>query len=385
MENLFTEQIVEATKKRELKIIGNKEKKLSKNQLAFNKLTKQIENANKKIELDKLKLETLLQEYSKSIPTLEQEYAKSQIAAAKNLANSKSVFKFTENQQISIKRAILWLCDQAFFFFLPDEETIAFYDSWSEQTYQEEINEQTDRMKQMFSDFFDMDLSDIDDTPEGFASFKQKIEEEFQKRQQEPKEYASSQQKNRKQLEKEAIKQHQETQKLKSIRSIYISLAKVLHPDTETDPVEKYRKEEILKKVISAYEDKDLSTLLKIEMEWVATEKNHLETLTDDKLAIYIASLKEQLKEIKNEQFMLYQNPRFSKIADFGRNTQAYGLICIKELEEEIKMQINLSEYSVAEVASAKSKKAVVDYLKKMFQEIEDERWLNFMDLGFQF
>ena len=191
----------------------------------------------------------------------------------------------------------------------------------------------------------DLDLSDMDNSPEAFARMQQQIQEELDRRREEEKQQNAAKKKTKKQLEKELKQKEAETIKLKSLRNIYISLVKALHPDTETDPTEKLRKEELMKKVTIAYNDKDLPALLQLEMEWVVAESDHLANMPDEKLKLYIASLKEQVAELERERNALYHHPRFSHIRQFahyhetGARCEIYNLVSAhkkqkKSLEE---------------------------------------------------
>ena len=100
-----------------------------------------------------------------------------------------------------------------------------------------------------------------------------------------------------------------------SIRSVYIALAKVSHPDTETDPDRKAAKEEIMKQVASAYQAHDLMTLLRLELEWVHKEHTHLGSLADHTLDHYISALEDQMAELKKEKTSLAWQARFAPVA----------------------------------------------------------------------
>lgn len=221
MENLFVDIETKKTSKKELKIVTTKTKTLSKKQLAFNKLAKEIENATKKIEKDRLRLETLLQEHVKVIPPLEKKYADSQVRIAKSLAKSVEVFKFTATQKELLATCIIRLCDESFCIAPADEEAIALYDAWSETSYQEEKKERDEDIKQRLADDIkdelgvDFDFSDIDDTPEGLARFMQRMKEILEQKQNEEAEEFSTRKKTKKQLEKEAIQEQKDAQKLK--------------------------------------------------------------------------------------------------------------------------------------------------------------------------
>lgn len=147
----------------------------------------------------------------------------------------------------------------------------------------------------------------------------------------------------------------------------------MLHPDTETDPVEKSRKEELMKQVTSAYDEKDLATLLKLEMEWVSSENDHLETLSDSKLATYITVLKEQLAEIKHEEMIMYSHPRFMDINHIIHCPEKIALNRIRITESDYKQKIASALKTENKLSSANSKKEIIGYLNKIQEEMEFE------------
>jgi hypothetical protein len=171
--------------------------------------------------------------------------------------------------------------------------------------------------------------------------------------------------KSKKQLAKEELRQKEEAHQLKSMRSLYLSLAKALHPDTEMDFVEKKRKEELMKKVTAAYGDKDLAALLKLEMQWVASETRTLDTLPDEKLKLYIASLKEQAAALEEEHASVYYNPRFAPINDVWHLTEQQAIHEIQVLKRDC---TRLHEYisDMTDVCSDPGRrKEIVEFVKE--------------------
>ena len=123
--------------------------------------------------------------------------------------------------------------------------------------------------------------------------------------------------KSKKQLEAEEKLKNYEELKQRNLRSIYIGLAKVLHPDKETDENLKDFKDEIMKKVTKAYNEKDLATLLKLELEWTKKQNEHFNDLNEQTLEIYIEYFKDRVKELQNDRGRLkYANPRYQPIID---------------------------------------------------------------------
>jgi hypothetical protein len=89
-----------------------------------------------------------------------------------------------------------------------------------------------------------------------------------------------------------------------------------------------------MKQVTSAYADKDLHTLLKLEMEWIVSENAALGTLPDDKLKLYISSLKEQVAGLVQELHALYYHPRFAEMAEFSLSPESAA-------RQQLRRQVN--------------------------------------------
>ena len=69
-----------------------------------------------------------------------------------------------------------------------------------------------------------------------------------------------------------------------------------------------------MKDLTRSYNENDLSALLKLELQWIATENDHLEKLTDDTLAVYTGVLKDQVKELEIEKISMEDNPAFEPV-----------------------------------------------------------------------
>ena len=331
-----SEEIIE----KGLCIVSQGEKPLSKNQQLFNTLTKRIESLEKDIVKEDARLTQLLQIHSKEIIPLQEKVGNARIQLAMTLEKAAEVNKFSKKQSDKIRQTIIGLCDEAFVDIEPTPEQEAFYDNWSDVPYRVEIDESNNETKDMFADFMshmfgmEVDMSDFDESPEGFARFEQKMNEQFEQSQP----HQQKQKKTKKQQALEEAKKEAEEIKNKSIRSVYLALAKVLHPDTEMDPGLKIEKEEILKRVTVAYDQKDLVTLLKLEMEWVHKTSEHLEKLTEDKLKVYIAALKQQAAELEREKYSLRYHPRYSPIIDYVPFSGKYAFSHIKKETVELKI-----------------------------------------------
>ncbi len=85
------------------------------------------------------------------------------------------------------------------------------------------------------------------------------------------------------------------------LRTLYRKLASSLHPDRESDTAEKKRKTETMQGINSAYQNKDLLSLLKLHNQTLQGGAAATEALAEDTLREYNALLKTQLKALEAE------------------------------------------------------------------------------------
>ncbi|MBA3899237.1 MAG: hypothetical protein H0X62_03355 [Bacteroidetes bacterium] len=382
--DLFGEPIQEK-KQYSVKITKQSNKLLTKNQQAFNRITKRIENLNLEIENYKQKLELLLETYNNKVIPLEKPYAQSKIELAKTLAETSEKYKLNKNQIQQLQVLIQNLCREAFSFSEPDMDAITFYNTWNEKSYEDEIAEQKAAFEALLEVKFknkfgiDIDLSELDGSADSYSKIQEKIKEEQEK--QSAKDKSTPEKKTKKQLEKEAQQKNEAETLAKSIRSIYLSLAKMLHPDTVSDENEKLIKEELMKKVTGAYQEKDLPTLLKLEMQFVSAESNNIEKLSDDKLKIYISALKEQVAELEEEKMMQYQNPRYSKISYCSYYPEKKALAALLSKSSFFKEDMEYNERMIGLFQYFSNKKTFLNFItQEMERSLDVEIWDDLFD-----
>lgn len=381
MQTLFGE--VDDSKEMGLKIVAKGNKKLSKNQQLFNKLTKRIETLEQEINKENEKLNKLLVVHGKEIRPLQIKGAQIRLKLAISLGSAAENNKFTKKQSVNIGFTIVDLCDEAFLYFEPDMEQEAFYDKWADVPYKEVIEQQVDEAKELFAEYMgdkfgmDIDLEDFDDSPEGMARFRAKMKAQFDEAQQQQ----QPRNKSKKQLAKELEKKAVDELKAKNIRSIYIALVKILHPDTESDIALKAEKEEIMKKVTVAYDQKDLATLLKLEMEWVHKTSEHLEKLNDDKLKMYILALRQQVTELEAEKFNLSNNSRFAGVQEYADYNEKHALHEIAHEKSELRKIFKNLQSLVSTFDRTTSKKQVLEFVTSYIELKSEEDFWDNMDL----
>ena len=102
----------------------------------------------------------------------------------------------------------------------------------------------------------------------------------------------------------------QEEQTLKSMREIYLELVKELHPDRETDETLRAQKEERMKQLTEAYKQKDLASLLMMQINWLQEESAKTpQSQTDEVLKRDNKILRAQLNRLEEEFYLICQAP----------------------------------------------------------------------------
>jgi hypothetical protein len=86
-----------------------------------------------------------------------------------------------------------------------------------------------------------------------------------------------------------------------SVREIYRKLASALHPDRETDPVQRQRKTLLMQRTNDAYERRDLLALLSLQIEVEQIDLDHMAGVPEERIRHYNEVLREQLQSLKEQ------------------------------------------------------------------------------------
>jgi hypothetical protein len=314
--SLFPDQNGNATNK--IVQIQRGATKQSKEHQAFDKLIKRIDSVQRKIDSETKKLETLLSLYQSEVFPKLQELCNLKIKLSHLLHEKRMMISLSKKQNEKLNDVIIDLLDDAFSIVEPDEKTKEMYNNYTGGDIDSEIKEEEGDLKQAFSEMFYKQFGlKLDPTLlEGTPDFT-KIEEELTNQIKEKESDKKPKKKTKKQAEREMLERHKDELKKKSLRSVYLSLAKLLHPDTEQDENLRLEKEEIMKKVTTAYDNKDMMGLLKIEMQWVKTHEQSLHKTDVNTLTAYVLLLRDQLKQLEFELHMVYNNPKYAEVMEY--------------------------------------------------------------------
>ena len=216
------------------------------------------------------------------------------------------------------------------------EQLEEMYQKHSGKSFEDEENAKNETMNDRMKDFFGFDMSDENAREEFFGqTFGKNKNNKSDKN--ENHEQREAKKKTAGQIAKE-LKAEQEAKNIgQASRKIYTELVKQFHPDREHDEQERERKTEIMKRITIAYEKNDLFDLLKLQLEYLQIDKDHINKLADEKLKYYNKILKEQLEELQDELSEVTESGNPFQESFFDRFCRGSEADIIKAVEKERK------------------------------------------------
>ncbi|TCM62809.1 hypothetical protein EC844_12354 [Acinetobacter calcoaceticus] len=240
-----------------------------------------------------------------------------------------------------------------------DDQEQNDFEQDDEKLTEEELQLKIEALKRVLTieydlepDFFDEGFDvDIDpENPDAFlAGFVEKIKEKLnnkfldqfstQDRKQFEREMAAEKSKaEKKQQQREQAKKTAN----QSLKTIYLKIAAMIHPDREQDELKKIEKTELLQQVNAAYAANDLLTLLALQVE---LGQQHNAPLADQQLKAYNIVLEEQLEKLSLElediiysfewsERVMYSNRKI-KVQDLYKKYQHDWASVQQQLERE--------------------------------------------------
>ncbi|MFN2428035.1 MAG: hypothetical protein ABR587_16490 [Candidatus Binatia bacterium] len=334
--------------------------KLSKEHVAFNRLVERIAELEKTIDTERAKREFLLERYQERLAPLERAVADEQMALAKALAAAAEDCALRGASRKRLRAMVVTLCDEAFYRLKPDAETEAFYDDWSDLRYREVLEQQlADRDEHAFDDDgFGPDGDEAEDAVEQKNHRLEDEKERYDEAADSGRAFGPDRREAR--LRRKALAAR------KSVRDVYLSLAKVLHPDTVTDPVERTLREGSMKQATSAYRAGDLAALLRLELTWLRRDESRLESLSAAALRAYIPSLREQLATLEDTLAALVTDPRYAAIDTAACFPNASAKLRIDQCVRDAKATIRHIRSLVLSVKSCRDTAALTAFLRRM-------------------
>jgi hypothetical protein len=362
-------------------------KTLSKNQQEFNKLTLRIEKLQKEIEKKQDKFDLAMKIYGKDLyplkVTLMAERRENVIVLwghfkAKRLAqkDQQALKQIIREQLQTIFAELTELPDETLkhiFNELEGED----YDKALEQEKEEAKKQMKAALKKMKVDVSDIDTDDLDALQKKIFEYNATINEAQDEKRSTINQYQKEKKKTAREIEAEKMQEAAEELKKKNIGTIYKQLAKLFHPDLEQDETRKAEKVLLMQELTAAYEAKNLHTLLTLELKWIHKENDHLESLTEEKLAIYLQILKEQIADLNFQKQEIVYQPQYSiLIQEFGWGVKQTPIETVNEHCIETKSliaQLKLNIKMFNSTTALRHIKAMIKEWKQSEEEIDEE------------
>ena len=358
---------------------------LSPAQIEFNRLMAQLETARAKFERERVRLDRIMDALAHQLMPLIEETHRLDFELIMYLQNALSTFKLTYRRRESLEdllreRArdlVVDTCGLAPAQLEALQKLMEEIDPGWIDSESEEMGEGFDYLRAMMEETareagLEVDLSDIDlrqNPEEGMR----KLHERFAAAKAAAARPLSRKQ-TKSQIERERKQRAVEEAKQRDLKTIYKQLAKVLHPDLETNPDLRANKEEWMKRLTSAHAAGDLRELLRIEMEWLGEEASNLAAAGDEKLKVYSLILKEQIDDVKSRMFTLIDEPQYSSLRrimdDFSRHIPRTDLL---KQSLAAKVRDNQELLNSLQKGDAGARKTLYQLADTHLQEREDD------------
>jgi hypothetical protein len=361
--------------------------KLSKNQEAFNKLTQKIEKLQKDIAKKQLQFDLALKIYGNELYPAQLKMLAQQYKLIIALWHIYLSNKLAKPDQRHLKNVVQFYLKE--YFLQTDIEPDGIlqnifsqlegisYDKMMQLEKEKEWAEMQEVLKAMEVDAEGLDIDDEAAVAAKLAEARQKMAAMQAEQEEEHKQRQQQKNKTAKQLEHEKLQKTIAEMKQKNISTIYKQLAKLFHPDLEQDVEKKVEKEILMKELTAAYEAKNLHALLTLELRWINKESDHLETLTDEKLAIYLQILKEQATNLEWEKKDIIQQPQYAVLVNqFGYTVQKYPVEMVQQQLKTAQTIARDFEDNITNFTSAFALRHVKEMLKQwklQEQELDEQ------------
>jgi hypothetical protein len=334
---------------------------LNKSQKAFNRLRKKVEVLQFKLESLQKELNESLRFYYQAIEP-KQQVLKDVLTKIVNILYNqyKNLKKLSKNERNILKEMIASLVAKIMGLsgiMNDDPQIAAIIKDLEGVDYNDFLSQKLNGLKEDFQAAckergIDIDI-DIDFTGHNEQEIMEKIAEALQdaksKMEEEP---PLTKPKSKKAIERELKEKKLETMQKQSLNGIYKQLAKVLHPDLEQDVELKNKKVELMKKLTIAYKNKDLHTLLFLEMEWMnPLDKQHKEQ-SEEQLKIYNSILGEQVEALQQELYITVMHPKYFPIHPYLQDVVDNPISTLNDAYREIKDELEYFQEVLTQLES---------------------------------
>jgi len=169
------------------------------------------------------------------------------------------------------------------------------------QALAEEARAGAEHAKAVFEDLFGKPLHGADDLHTAEAVFEAGLRQ-YREQQQRLEDKRQAKKAKKKPAARQLKDAQQKMDANTALRTVYRQLASALHPDREPDQAERLRKTALMSEVNAAYDRKNLSELLKLQLHIAQIDSASLSRIADDKLNAMCLLLKEQVEALEEDE-----------------------------------------------------------------------------------
>jgi hypothetical protein len=134
-------------------------------------------------------------------------------------------------------------------------------------------------------------------------------------------------------------------QERRSLRELFRSLARAVHPDQARHEAERVRRTEIMKEVTRAYEDGDLARLLQLEIAWRGEDAESSTTDPEERCAELTKQNRELLKQVRELTRQIRDLKREARDASRGLPAEELAALASYELDDLTTLYAVLSDF----------------------------------------
>lgn len=319
---------------------------VSRLQRTFNGLVQEVSLLERRLATAREDLEFLLDRHQQRVARKERALGEAQFALARALADAQARLQLRSNAKKDLSATICSLCEEAFLSMAPDTATEAFYDDWADRPYRETFGavacdddgrggegpkaaadrdgEQggTAKPGRRDDDAHEDADEDVDeavdlDDDRGGQSPGRRSRADFAHR--------------------TARRAEQAERTRRSVREVYLALARVLHPDAVSDPAERQGREDAMKQATGAYRQNDLLALLRLELQWIRRGDVSGRSPGEETLRAYIRALRGQVTKLEDALAEQLGDPRYDAIAGIASLPRAKAVTELERRARELR------------------------------------------------
>ena len=202
--------------------------------------------------------------------------------------------KLHANSRKKLRKILQEFAETAVFSF-GKEEYQPLFDKYSQESFEERQERETNEKKEAIRNVFGMMGMDIEDkdmeTPEDFARKLHETQEKMAEQQEKEAEARAERDAKRKKTKAQIEKAEREKQAAdalnKTTKQIYRDLVQNFHPDREQDEAKRQEKTEIMQQITAAYEADDFLKLLELQINLLDDRENAFGKFDDNQMKYF--------------------------------------------------------------------------------------------------